>query len=240
MKNNFRTAKQNNAELTGDVELGSERLKIDFSEIKTVFDDLVKKQKSQQPSSAVSDSRLHFIYQAQSPVLRLQTFKPLIFEDYRGQYLESWNSKDYEKWISRYHESETSKLEWKQDDFSYSHKNVLRGLHGDFKTWKLVQCIKGRILLCVFNCNKKSETFKQHEFFTITENNHQQVLIPPGYANGHLALVNDVVFHYKQSEFYDQKSQFIVKWNSSGMKWPIKDPILSKRDEQGPFLNLLK
>ncbi len=224
MKKNLKTAEQYNAELgVGSIKIipNKEKYKVDFSEVVKVFDKLVK-EKSNNNQSCFLDS-------VQSKILKLQTFKPYVYEDIRGKYVETWNEQNYH-----------SGIQWKQDDFSYSHKNVLRGLHGDYKTWKLIQCIKGRILLCVFDCNKKSKTFMQYEFFTITENNHLQVLIPPGYANGHLALVDNVIFHYKQSELYDKDSQFTIKWDSCGMKWPIKGPVLSERDEYGPFLNLME
>jgi len=59
------------------------------------------------------------------------------------------------------------------------------------------------------------------------------VLIPPGFGNGHLVLTKEAIFHYKQTTLYDRESQFTIKYNDPdfNFKWPIKKPILSKRDE---------
>ena len=57
------------------------------------------------------------------------------FKDFRGEYLESFNKNDYI--------SNGISLDFVQDDFSISSKNVLRGIHGDQNTWKLVSCLYG-------------------------------------------------------------------------------------------------
>ena len=58
------------------------------------------------------------------------------------------------------------------------------------------------------------------------------VLIPPKFGNGHVVLTKKAIFHYKQSTYYDKKSQFTIKWNDKfyKFKWPIKKPITSIRD----------
>jgi len=64
------------------------------------------------------------------------------------------------------------------------------------------------------------------------------VLIPPWHGNGHLVLSDLAIFHYKQSSYYDPKRQFTYVWNDPrlGIKWPIKDPILSERDKLGHYV----
>jgi len=60
-----------------------------------------------------------------------------------------------------------------------------------------------------------------------------QILIPPKFGNGHLVTSKEAIFHYKQSTLYDRDSQFTIHWNDPklNIKWPIKSPILSKRDK---------
>lgn len=147
--------------------------------------------------------------------------KPDVFYDHRGEYVETWN------------EELTKELgiEFKQDSFSYSIRHVLRGLHGDYETWKLVQCLHGNILLCVLDYRESSNTYLQYEMFTINDKNKLQILIPPGFANGHLVMSNSAIFHYKQSTLYlGGENQFTIKWDSLDIPWPINYPILSKRD----------
>ncbi|MBO06156.1 MAG: dTDP-4-dehydrorhamnose 3,5-epimerase [Parcubacteria group bacterium] len=147
------------------------------------------------------------------------------FEDFRGEYVETYNKKLYfDKGIS---------VDFVQDDYSWSTKNVLRGLHGDDKIWKLVCCPFGKYYLVVLDLDKGSSTYKQWESFVLSDNNKKQVLIPPNHANGHLILSKKAIFQYKQSEYYSPGEQFTIKYNDPeyNIWWPINNPILSKRDQ---------
>lgn len=172
-------------------------------------------------------------------MIRLETGKVLpevkiiqldSFEDHRGEYVEIYNEAIYS--------SNGMKIQFVQDDYSKSKKNVLRGIHGDIETWKLITCPYGEFFLVVVNCDKDSNDFGKWESFILSDKNHKQVLIPPQYGNGHLILSEEAIFHYKQSTYYNPKKQFSYKWNDSRFKinWPIQNPILSKRDEQGGFV----
>ena len=146
-------------------------------------------------------------------------------KDKRGRYLELFNKKLFKK-IGQ-------KIQFIQDDISVSKKNVLRGIHGDHKTWKLVTCLDGRFLLLVVNNKKKDNEYKKYQFFYLSDKNNIQILIPPGFGNSHYVLSKKTIFYYKQSTFYDRKSQFTIKWYDKefNFKWPIKfKPITSKRD----------
>lgn len=150
---------------------------------------------------------------------------PTIFKDFRGKYIETYNNKVYK--------SNRIRVKFLQDDISISKKNVLRGIHGDNKTWKLVSCLYGKFYLVVVNYDKKSKDFGKHISIILSDKNNLQVLIPPKHGNGHLVLSKQTIFHYKQSTLYERKSQFTLKWNDPNLKikWPIKNPILSKRDK---------
>ncbi|MCP4613776.1 MAG: dTDP-4-keto-6-deoxy-D-glucose epimerase [Planctomycetes bacterium] len=151
--------------------------------------------------------------------------KPDVFEDYRGEYIETYNKK-------LYNESGVE-VTFIQDDISVSTKNVLRGIHGDDKTWKLISCLYGKFYLVVVNCNKDSKNFGKWQSFALSSKNRLQVLVPPKYGNAHLVISDLTIFHYKQSTYYDRSSQFTYKWDDSNFNiwWPIKNPILSQRDE---------
>jgi len=147
------------------------------------------------------------------------------FEDFRGEYVETYNKDQYfDNGIN---------VEFIQDDYSWSTKNVLRGLHGDSKTWKLVSCPYGKYYLAVIDLDRSSNTYGEWESFVVSSNNKVQILIPPNHANGHLILSDVAIFQYKQSEYYAQGEQFTVRFDDPKYKiwWPIKNPILSQRDE---------
>ena len=156
--------------------------------------------------------------------------KPSIFEDFRGTYVETYNEEEYQK------NGITQKFV--QDDISTSSKGVLRGLHGDAETWKLISCMYGRFYFVVVNCDEKSPDFGQWQSFTLSAENQYQVLVPPMHGNGHLILSDVAIFHYKQTTYYDPKGQFSYRFDDPrlGIWWPIKNPILSRRDEEGHYV----
>jgi dTDP-4-dehydrorhamnose 3,5-epimerase len=146
------------------------------------------------------------------------------FEDFRGMYREIYNEKYYESF---------SNVKFIQDDISTSRKNVLKGIHGDEITWKLVSCLYGAFYLVVVNNNKESFQYRQWESFTLSDKNNLQILIPAKFGNGHLILTDEAIFHYKQSTYYGEYEQFTIKWNDPelNINWPINNPILSDRDK---------
>lgn len=150
-----------------------------------------------------------------------------IFKDCRGEYVEIYNRALYQK--------RKISIKFVQDDISVSKRNVLRGIHGDSKTWKLISCLWGKFYLVVMNCDTASGDFGKWQSFILSDKNRHQVLIPPKYGNGHLILSEKAVFHYKQSTYYDPAGQFTYKWDDPrfGIRWPVKRPILSKRDMAG-------
>ena len=154
---------------------------------------------------------------------------PTIHEDFRGAYVETYNEKIYY--------DHGINIKFVQDDISVSSRNVLRGIHGDNETWKLVSCLFGKFYLVVVDCDKNSRLFGKWEAFTLSDTNRLQVLIPPGFGNGHLVLSNQTIFHYKQSTYYAPEKQFTYKWNDPDLaiSWPTESPILSRRDEIGAF-----
>ena len=93
--------------------------------------------------------------------------------------------------------------------------------------------------LVVINNDQNSLQYKQWESFTISEQNRIQILVPPKFVNGHLVLSRRAIFHYKQNTYYNPKGQFTILWDDPdyNIKWPTIDPILSKRDEMGHFID---
>lgn len=152
------------------------------------------------------------------------------FKDHRGEYVETYNADTYNftSWLGK-------NINFVEDDISKSKKGVLRGLHGDQKTWKLVQCLHGSILLVVVDVRKDSRTYLKHQKFLINDRNKTQVLVPPGCGNGHYCISESCIFSYKQSEIYSgANNQFTLRWNDPCfmIDWPDKDPIISERDKE--------
>ena len=150
---------------------------------------------------------------------------PTNFEDFRGEYVEIYNRRLYEAAGIEY--------DFMQDDISVSTQHVLRGLHGDATTAKLVSCLYGKFYLIVVNNDPESDQYRQWTSFTLSDKNRQQVLIPPKFGNGHLVMSDMAMFHYKQTTEYNRSGQFTLIWDDPelGLWWPVDNPIISERDQ---------
>jgi len=147
------------------------------------------------------------------------------FEDHRGEYVELYNRELYQQ--------NGVSINFIEDDISTASYGVLKGIHGDFKTWKLISCLHGKFYLVVVNNEPLSHNYGKWVSFVLSERNKLQVLVPPNHGNGHLCLSKKSIFYYKQSSYYTPNEQFTIKWNDPffNIWWPIKNPILSRRDE---------
>ena len=153
----------------------------------------------------------------------VELYTPDVFTDYRGDYWTTWKKgRSYD-------------LEFNHDKVSVSRKNVLRGIHGDFKSYKLITCLHGEIYSVIVDNRKDSTTYLQWDWTILDDKNKNMILIPPGFGNSYLILSDKAVVHYKWSyegDYADIDDQFTLKWNSLDLNidWPISNPILSKRD----------
>jgi dTDP-4-dehydrorhamnose 3,5-epimerase len=130
---------------------------------------------------------------------------PVIAEDFRGTNTETYHYDEYHK--------AGIKTNFILDSVSTSRHKVLRGIHGDNRTTKLITCLHGCIYFVVVNRDPNSSQFNQWQSFTLSDKNRLQVLVPPNFGNGHLVMSKSCVFSYKL--------------NASFL---INDPILSERD----------
>ena len=124
---------------------------------------------------------------------------------------------------------------FKHDKFSVSNKDVIRGIHYDSYTAKLVTAVYGSIQQVVVDMRVDSPTYKQYLSFDINENNRYSILIPPMVGNGFRVKSKSAVYHYKLSydgKYQDDTNQYTLKWDdpSVGIKWNCNYPNLSDRD----------
>ena len=161
--------------------------------------------------------------------------KPALFGDSRGCFKETYNKR-------RYYEAGID-MPFVQDNFSVSQEGVIRGLHIQVKKpqGKLVWCSDGRVLDVVADINPHSSTFGQHICVELSDDNHLQIWVPPGFAHGFCVLSPLAKFQYKCTEFYDPKDESGVIWNDPDLsiKWPAVDPVISKKDSKLPTLKNL-
>ena len=135
--------------------------------------------------------------------------KPIVFEDERGYFYESFNEKVFESLTG-------IQANFIQDNQSYSSKGTLRGLHfqkGGAAQAKLVRVTKGSAYDVAVDLRPDSPTFKQWYGVELSEENHLQFFIPRGFAHAFVALEDNTVFQYKVDNYYSGVNDGGVIWN---------------------------
>jgi dTDP-4-dehydrorhamnose 3,5-epimerase len=158
-------------------------------------------------------------------------FIPEVFRDERGFFKETYSTAKYR--------ALGLVDDFVQDSVSFSKKNVIRGLHYDRRMSKFVQVLRGRIFDVIVDLREGSATHLHWQGFELSEDDHRQLYIPPGFAHGFLALTDDVVFSYKHGALYDSANESAIRWNDPSLKidWPLDGaPILSAKDRAAPPL----
>jgi dTDP-4-dehydrorhamnose 3,5-epimerase len=163
----------------------------------------------------------------------LLLFEPAIFNDSRGFFFESFQEQ-------RYREAGLNEI-FIQDNISKSCKYTLRGLHfqiGEFAQAKLCQVIKGAVLDVVVDLRNGSPTFGKYYSVRLSEENHQQLFIPVGFAHGFSVISDEAVFHYKCSQYYSKPSERSIIYNDADLHidWQNDAPVVSDKYLKGsPF-----
>ena len=163
--------------------------------------------------------------------------KPRIFKDDRGYFYESFNDKVFESLTG-------IKVNFIQDNQSYSSKGTLRGLHfqkGDAAQAKLVRVTRGSAYDVAVDLRPGSQTFKQWFGVELSEQNHLQFFIPRGFAHAFVALEDNTIFQYKVDNYYSSLNDGGVIWNDDDLaiEWPELKLELSDKDKNLPQLSQL-
>ena len=159
--------------------------------------------------------------------------EPKVFFDKRGFFMETYEQSEFAKF--------GIKEKFIQDNHSKSKKKVLRGLHyqkNPKAQSKIVRCISGKIFDLGVDIRKGSPTFGKWAGAILSEENKRELYIPAGFAHGFCVLSNHAEFVYKCSNKYSPKYERGLFWNDPALKikWPIKNPVISKKDSQWPTL----
>ncbi len=159
--------------------------------------------------------------------------EPRVFKDRRGYFLETWRE-------NRYSELLGNSQRFVQDNHSHSTHGVLRGLHAQTRRpqGKLVRCVRGAVFDVAVNIDPGSEHFGLWTGVELSEDNHRQIYVPPGFAHGFLVLSEAADVAYKCTDYYDPDGESGLIWNDPevGIDWPLSDPSLSDKDLKLPGL----
>lgn len=162
----------------------------------------------------------------------LLLFKPKIFSDDRGYFFESFNEDNYKK----------SGIDFcfVQDNISKSKKGTIRGLHyqaGEKAQGKLCQVLLGKVLDVAVDVRFGSPTFGKHFSYELSEENHLQLWIPPGFAHGFSVLSDEAIFSYKCTALYSKEHERAIIFNDTNLNidWKTENPIVSEKDFNAQF-----
>ncbi len=156
----------------------------------------------------------------------IKLFQPSKATDHRGEIWTIWEKENVLP----------EGLDFNLCKFTRSTRNVLRGLHGCYDTWKYMCVPEGEVFFAAVDVRRESPNFLKYQTYVLSEENHYGVLVPPGFANGHLCLTDRCLYHYMMSydgKYIEPNEQVVIRWDDQRLKipWPTKDPILSSRDK---------
>jgi dTDP-4-dehydrorhamnose 3,5-epimerase len=160
--------------------------------------------------------------------------EPQIFNDERGFFLESFNQNEFEKAIDR-------KVNFVQDNQSYSKFGVLRGLHKQsypFEQAKLVRVLSGEIYDVAVDVREKSSTYGKWVGGYLSSQNLKQLWIPEGFLHGFVVLSESAIVLYKTNNFYSKENEISIRWDDEffNINWPIDRAsiLISEKDANAP------
>lgn len=156
--------------------------------------------------------------------------EPKVHGDSRGFLVETFRSESAE--------SLGIDVSFVQENHSRSAKDVVRGIHTQRGLAKLVRCSLGRAWDVVVDLRPGSPTFASWEGYELSDDNHRQLFVPPGFGHGFCALTQPTDIVYKLSQYYDPTQEIAIAWDDPqiGVRWPIQEPSLSERDSVAPSL----
>lgn len=166
----------------------------------------------------------------------LLELQPRIFEDERGYFFESFNENlFFENGI---------KEKFVQDNQSFSTKGVLRGLHlqkEPYAQGKLVRVITGKVLDVVVDIRPKSATFGKWYSVILDAKLQNLLYVPKGFAHGFVTL-EDAIFSYKCTNFYNKSAEDGLLWNDPflNIDWKIDTILVNAKDQSLPTFELFK
>lgn len=165
----------------------------------------------------------------------LFVFEPIVYEDSRGYFFESYNEKVFAQ--------QNVRLRFVQDNQSSSSYGVIRGLHYQLNPHaqtKLVRVLSGAILDVAADIRRNSPTYGKVFCIELSSENKKQLFIPPGFAHGFSVLSERAEVLYKCDEFYNKDSETGIRYNdpSLNIDWgiPPDKVIISDKDQNLPVL----
>ena len=132
------------------------------------------------------------------------------------------------------------KKKFKFQIVSRSKKNILRGLHFQFKKpqGKFISVIKGKIFDVAVDLRKNSKTYGKHFSLILSDKNCKSIYIPPGFAHGFQSLEKENIVCYSCTEYRSKGNEHGLNYKDKSLKikWPLSNPTITEKDRKAKFL----
>jgi dTDP-4-dehydrorhamnose 3,5-epimerase len=165
-------------------------------------------------------------------VIRIE---PEVHSDDRGFFMETWRRQQFDE--------AGLTAAFVQENHSRSQRGVLRGLHYQISKpqGKLVRVVRGEVFDVAVDLRRSSPTFRTWIGVTLSEDNKQQLWVPPGFAHGFLVLSQMADIVYRCTEYFAPEFERVLLWDDTAVSidWPLPrgiKPSLSEKDSLGSLL----
>ena len=173
----------------------------------------------------------------------IKEYTPSAYSDFRGDLYTTWKKDEF---LDNYGINfPGNDIEFIHDKISTSRNNVLRGIHGDYKSHKLMTCSYGEIYYVVVDNRPDSPTRYQWDWELLSGKNRKMLFIPPGFGSSFYVLSDYMIVNYKwayEGAYPDVEDQFSLRWNDPilNIHWPVccLNPIISERDNTSPLIEI--
>ena len=172
-----------------------------------------------------------------TPLSGLCVIQPQVISDERGYFYEAFSEQRYN--------GVCGGAPFVQDNVSRSVQNTIRGLHyqvGEYAQGKLCKVVYGKVLDVAVDIRFGSPTFGRFFAVELSDENHTQLWIPPGFAHGFSVLSKEAIFHYKCTAYYSKEHERVILYNdpSLNIDWKVSKPTVSARDLAAPQFNSIQ
>ncbi len=170
-----------------------------------------------------------------TPFSGLLIIEPVVFEDSRGYFFESYNEMQFT--------NEGIEIKFVQDNQARSNYGVIRGLHYQLNPYaqtKLIRVISGSIQDVAVDIRFGSPTWGKVYATVLSAENKRQLLIPKGFAHGYSVISETAEVFYKCDKSYHKDAEGGISYNDPelAIDWmiPADRAIVSAKDLQYPTL----
>lgn len=102
-----------------------------------------------------------------------------------------------------------------------------------------MRVVEGEVFDVAVDIRKSSPNFRKWVGVNLSEENHRQLWVPPGFAHGFFVLSKAAQFLYKTTDCWYPEYERSIVWNDPqiSIEWSVDfEPVISAKDAAGKRL----